>query len=84
MQDFGSKLGTAIRFTLIPSIGSEDGYTRSDASPYLLDEVGNQVGFVGVMERSNRKFKLVRQTYETGEIDCLVDVDVNLDLIASL
>lgn len=57
-------------------------YGVRDTAECLLEEVGNKVRLVSVVERGNGELELVRQAHETVEVDGLVAMRLNLDASA--
>ena len=54
----GRELGLAIGFSLVACIGGKKGDSWRGAV-HPLEKVGDEVGFVGVVECCNREFELV-------------------------
>jgi len=57
-EDSRCELGPAIGFPLVACVGGKKGDSWTGAV-HLLEEAGDEEGFVGVMESCNREFELV-------------------------
>lgn len=68
VQNPRSILRGSERLFLVPREGREDSDTRS-LSVRLLDDFGDEVCFVGMMESGDGELELVAQAYDPGKID---------------